>query len=60
MDRVAMLLGHRSVKVTEKYYAAWSRSRQDQLEADVRRTWGYVPTETRGTRQVHGKNAYVN
>jgi len=39
LERVSVLLGHSSVKVTEKHYAPWVRDRQIQLEADVRRTW---------------------
>ncbi len=39
MERVSVLLGHRSIRVTEKHYAPWVRSRQEQLEADVRQTW---------------------
>jgi hypothetical protein len=39
MERVSVLLGHSSIKVTEKYYSPWVRARQEQLEADVRRTW---------------------
>jgi len=39
LERVSVLLGHQSVKVTEKHYAPWVRARQEQLEADVRRTW---------------------
>jgi integrase len=39
MDRVSVLLGHSSIKVTEKHYSPWVRARQEQLEADVRRTW---------------------
>jgi hypothetical protein len=39
IDRVSVLLGHSSVKVNEKHYAPWVRSRQEQLEADVARTW---------------------
>jgi integrase len=32
-ERVSVLLGHSSIKVTEKYYSPWVRSRQEQLEA---------------------------
>jgi integrase len=39
IERVSTLLGHSSIKVTEKYYSPWVRARQEQLEADVRRTW---------------------
>jgi integrase len=28
MERVSVLLGHSSIKVTEKYYAPWVRARQ--------------------------------
>jgi len=39
MERVSILLGHQSIRVTERHYAPWVRARQEQLEADVRRTW---------------------
>jgi integrase len=39
MERVSVLLGHSSIKVTEKHYSPWVRARQEQLEADVWRTW---------------------
>jgi integrase len=47
MERVSMLLGHSSIKVTEKHYSPWVRARQEQLEADVRGTWGTVVPETK-------------
>ena len=43
MERVSVLLGHSSIKVTEKHYSPWVRARQEQLEADVRRTWERSP-----------------
>lgn len=42
IDRVSALLGHSSVAITELHYGPWVRARQEQAEADVRRTW---PTE---------------
>jgi integrase/recombinase XerD len=39
MERVSVLLGHTSIKVTEKYYSPWVRARLEQLEADVRQSW---------------------
>lgn len=36
---VAILLGHASVKVTEKHYAPWVRARQTRLESIVRSSW---------------------
>jgi hypothetical protein len=38
IERVSILLGHQGVRITEKRYAPWVRARQEQLEADVRRT----------------------
>ena len=63
IERLAVLLGHRSVKVTESYYAAWTDSRQRQIEADLQRAWDrdpFVLLETKGTPQVHGKSEAVN
>jgi integrase len=39
IDQVSILLGHQSVKVTEKHYAPWVRARQQQLESNVIRSW---------------------
>jgi integrase len=43
MDRVSILLGHSSVKITERHYAPWVQSRQAQLEADLERVWRNDP-----------------
>ena len=43
IERVSILLGHQSVRITEKHYNPWVRSRQEQLEADVARTWERDP-----------------
>jgi integrase len=37
IERVSVLLGHQSVRITERVYAPWVRSRQEQLEADLAR-----------------------
>jgi|GEM_PF-2417025 len=51
IERVSILLGHQSVRITEKQYAPWVRARQEQLEADVRRAW-----QTHEPQQVvHGR-----
>jgi integrase/recombinase XerD len=39
LSHVSVLLGHRSIKITERHYSPWVKARQDQLEADVRRAW---------------------
>jgi integrase/recombinase XerD len=45
LEQVSIILGHSSVKVTERYYAPWVKARQEQLEADVRQTWD-APSRT--------------
>ena len=40
MERASALLGHGSIKVTEKHYSPWVRARQEQLEADVETSAG--------------------
>jgi len=39
IDRVSLLLGHSSVKVTEKHYAPFVKERQQQLEVYARMAW---------------------
>jgi integrase/recombinase XerD len=49
IDQVSMLLGHASVKITEKHYSPWVKARQEQLAASVRNAWtmlGAVPPKT--------------
>jgi integrase len=63
LERVSILLGHSSVKITEKHYAPWVRERQEQAEADVRRTWAQDPVallESKGTPEVREKRAALN
>jgi integrase/recombinase XerD len=63
IERVSVLLGHQSVRITERHYSPWVRSRQEQLEADLANAWSRDPlilAETGGTPQVHGKNRRPN
>ncbi len=39
LERVARALGNRSVRIVEKHYAPWIKSRQDELDKDVQATW---------------------
>jgi len=41
LEQVSILLGHASIKVTEKHHPPWVKARQDQLEAVVRSTFDY-------------------
>jgi integrase len=43
MERVSILLGHSSVKITERHYSPWVQARQAQLEADLERVWRKDP-----------------
>jgi integrase/recombinase XerD len=43
IERVSVLLGHQSVRITEKHYSPWVRSRQEQLEADLVSAWTRDP-----------------
>lgn len=39
LEEVSKLLGHTSIKTTEKFYAQWVKARQDRLDALVVGTW---------------------
>ena len=39
LEEVSKLLGHESIKTTERHYAKWVRGRQDRLDALVSATW---------------------
>ena len=46
IDQVSLLLGHASVKITEKSYSPFVKARQIQLQDSVRNAWqvGLPPT----------------
>jgi integrase/recombinase XerD len=63
IERVSVLLGHQSVRITEGHYSPWVRARQEQLEQDLKRVWEQDPVallETKGTPEVHDKNKRIN
>ena len=63
LERISILLGHQSVRITERYYAAWTDARQRQVESDLRRAWEQDPIvllEAKATRQLRGKIEAVN
>jgi integrase/recombinase XerD len=39
IQTVSILLGHSSIKTTEKSYSPWVKSRQDALEEAIKKTW---------------------
>jgi integrase/recombinase XerD len=63
IERVSVLLGHSSVRITEKHYSAWVRARQEQLEADVRASWALescLPSSEAGKNAASDKRELVN
>ncbi len=63
LERVSVLLGHQSVRITERHYSPWVRSRQEQLEQDLQRAWSQDPVallQTKGTPEVHEKSRRIN
>ncbi len=39
LDHVSVLLGHSSIKITERHYSPWVKARQEQLEEAVAKSW---------------------
>ena len=39
IEDVSVLLGHKSVRITEAYYSHWIKARRDRLENRVRELW---------------------
>jgi integrase/recombinase XerD len=63
IERVSILLGHQSTRVTEKHYNPWVRSRQEQLEADLERAWSRDPLvllEAKVTPRLRGAREHLN
>jgi hypothetical protein len=51
LEQVSILLGHASIKVTEKHYSPWVKAREEQLGAAVRSTLVYHNFATRDSEQ---------
>jgi integrase/recombinase XerD len=43
LETVSMLLGHASIKVTEKHYKPWVKTLQDKLETEAMKGWPSTP-----------------
>jgi site-specific recombinase XerD len=39
IEQVGKLLGHKTVRTTERYYSAWVKERQRKLEIEVKQAW---------------------
>jgi integrase/recombinase XerD len=40
IENVSVLLGHSSVRITERHYKPWVKTLQKKLEEEVRKAWG--------------------
>jgi site-specific recombinase XerD len=63
LEEVSRLLGHRSIKTTERHYNPWVKSRQDRLDTLVMATWnGEVAhwTVAGGKKVIDAIEANVN
>jgi integrase/recombinase XerD len=57
---VAALLGHSSIKITERHYSPWVSERQEQLEQDVRSTWDDLGSANFRTNSVQSPSTRPN
>lgn len=57
IDQVSILLGHKSVKITEKHYAPWVKARQEQLAASVRNAWQLIEPEKKSKRPLRSRRS---
>ncbi len=55
METVSMLLGHASIRVTEKHYRPWVKTLQDKLEKDAMKGWPSSPEAKASRRSGKGK-----
>jgi integrase/recombinase XerD len=63
IERVSVLLGHQSIRVTERHYNPWVHARQQQLEADLAGVWARDPMCFKAdqvTRELRGNSKAVN
>jgi hypothetical protein len=66
LGRVSILLGHSSLRITEKHYSPWIYARQEQLEADLERSWAKDPivlggsVSAKDTPEVRAKSRAAN
>lgn len=63
LERLSVLLGHQSVRVTERHYSPWVEARQAQAEADLQRAWSRDPLvlmQTNHTPDTRGESERPN
>jgi integrase/recombinase XerD len=45
LQTASTILGHSSIKMTERRYSHWVKGRQESLEAEVKKSWAQMGTE---------------
>ena len=55
LEQVSILLGHKSIKITEKHYAPWVKARQEQLTSNVRKSWSEPTRPERRARKTRSR-----
>jgi len=61
LDQVSILLGHKSIKTTDKHYSPFVKARQEQLVEAVKKAWITTIGETSETDRAKGrKNAVAS
>lgn len=55
LETVSMLLGHASIKVTEKHYKPWVKTLQDKLESEAMKAWPGSPGSPRHRTSSTGR-----
>ena len=63
LERLSVLLGHSSIRVTERHYSPWVQARQAQAEADLQLAWSRDPLvlmQTNHTPDTRGEGERPN
>jgi integrase/recombinase XerD len=55
LETVSMLLGHASIKVTEKHYKPWVKTLQDKLETEAMKGWPSTPRSRKRRAAVRSR-----
>ncbi|WP_162601757.1 tyrosine-type recombinase/integrase [Occallatibacter savannae] len=60
IEQVSKLLGHKTVRTTERYYSAWVKERQRKLEAEVKQAWSKMELPTASGARMNAAAASSN
>jgi len=60
IEQVSKLLGHKTVRTTERYYSAWVKERQRKLETEVKQAWTKMELPTAPGSRINAGSASSN